>query len=310
MRPSSRYRAGPCRHQARTYALPGREEAPLTAMERRQNLRRYARAIGFRVLDGVDVLTRREKPSLPPRRLRHLAGGGDYQVVSRHLTELMRMVGGLSPTARVLDVGSGTGRVALGLTRYLSDGTYDGIEIVRPAVQWCQRVFSREHPNFCFHHLDVRNGLYNPKGGIEPTEVEFPFAADSFDFAILTSVFTHLTRATVDRYLAEVARVLALGGRAAATFFLLNAESLARLDRGEGTIRLIYVLDDTGAMVADPNVPEFAIGHPEDEILANVKKYGFEVIGPVHYGTWCGRASGQTYQDLLVLQRQAAHEPA
>ena len=194
-----------------------------------EEVRRYANGVGIRVMDGVDVITSREDPALPPRRLRHLAGGGDYEGLADHLTALARDLGGLSPTARVLDVGSGTGRVALGLTSYLEPGSsYEGIEIVRPAVRWCQRVFTGEYPSFHFRHVDLRNGMYNPKGSIEPDEFEFPFPADSFDFAILTSVFTHLPRSTIDRYLAELQRVLALGGRAMVTFFLLNGDSRER----------------------------------------------------------------------------------
>jgi SAM-dependent methyltransferase len=265
---------------------------------------RYPGAVGIRLLDGVDAIAGREDVALPPRRLRHLAGGGDYRVLAEHLAGLASEIGGLSSTARVLDVGSGTGRVALGLTRYLAPGgSYDGLEIVRPAARWCQRAFSREHPNFRFQHVDLRNRMYNPKGKIDPDAFEFPFVDGSFDFAILTSVFTHLPRSTVDRYLSELARVLVTGGRAMVTFFLLNRDSHERMDQGQSAVRLTDPLDDTGALVADPELPELAIGHPEDAILSAVKGHGFDLVGPVHHGTWCGRASGATYQDLLVLER-------
>lgn len=200
-------------------------------------------------------------------------------------------------------MGSGTGRVALGLTHYLTTGSYDGLEIVRPAVRWCQRVFRREYPNFRFHHFDLRNGMYNPRGRIDPDAFAFPFDANSFDFAILTSVFTHLPRSTVDHYLAELARVLAPGGRALVTFFLLNADSDARIERGESIIAISHPLDATGARVADANIPELAIGHPEESVLELVSRRDFELAGPIHYGTWCGRSSGATYQDVLVLRQ-------
>ena len=55
-------------------------------------------------------------------------------------------------------------------------------------------------------------------------------------------------------------------------------------------------------MIADPNLPELAIGYPEEDIVGLICNRGFELVGPVHYGTWCGRPSGATFQDLLVLQ--------
>jgi SAM-dependent methyltransferase len=266
---------------------------------------RYLRAAGTRLLDALDTVVGRADPALPPRRLRRLAGDGDYDGIANHLTELARDLGGLSPTARVLDVGSGTGRVALGLTRYLApEASYDGLEIVRSAVAWCERAFTTRYPNFRFHHLDLHHGMYNPRGRLDPDALEFPFAAASFDFAILTSVFTHLRRSTIDRYLGELARVLVPGGRVMVTFFLLNGDSEQRIASGSSELGISHPLDDTGAKIADLDVIEFAIGHPEQPTLELIDRHGFELVGPTYYGTWCGRPRGATWQDLLVLERR------
>ena len=203
----------------------------------------------------------------------------------------------------MLDVGAGTGRVATALIPYLSPrGSYDGLEIVRPAVRWCRRQISREHPNFRFHHANVYNGLYNPGGRVQVEDSRFPFEDGSFDFTFITSVFTHLPRATVERYLKELGRVFATNGRAMATFFLLNDDSSSCIAEGLSSHDLSHPAND-GSMVADPNVPEHAIGHPEEWVTAVVARSGLIIEPPIHYGTWSGAGAGASYQDILILRK-------
>ena len=47
-------------------------------------------------------------------------------------------LGGLKPEHRVLDIGSGIGRVAIPLTEYLNEkGSYEGFDVVELGVNWC-----------------------------------------------------------------------------------------------------------------------------------------------------------------------------
>jgi len=85
------------------------------------------------------------------------------------------------------------------------------------------------HGNVRFHHADIYHQIYNPQGQLEAQEFRFPFEDDSFDFAVVTSVFTHMLFATVDRYLGELSRIVAQGGHVLATFFILNDQSRALL---------------------------------------------------------------------------------
>jgi hypothetical protein len=134
-----------------------------------------------------------------------------------HLVELAD----LQPHESVLDIGSGMGRMAIPLTSYLQPpGRYDGFDVIREQVEWCQENITPRHPIFRFQLVAVRNGSYNPAGGFEAAAFTFPYADASFDVILLASVFTHLLRADLEQYVAEIRRVLRPGGRALMTFFL------------------------------------------------------------------------------------------
>jgi len=47
-------------------------------------------------------------------------------------------------------------------------------------------------PQFRFQHADLFNTAYNPRGVQQAAQYRFPYEDDSFDFAYLGSVCTHL----------------------------------------------------------------------------------------------------------------------
>ncbi|MBN9518891.1 class I SAM-dependent methyltransferase [bacterium] len=101
---------------------------------------------------------------------------------------------GLTPDSRVLDVGCGTGQMAMALRDYLSDrGAFYGTDIGREAVEFCRRTYTR--PNFVFE-----------TGGM--TTVPFADPAGPFDMAVFFSVFTHTFVDESALLLAECARLL------------------------------------------------------------------------------------------------------
>src|SRR5207249_4877015 len=83
------------------------------------------------------------------------------------------------------------------------------------------------HSNFTFTHVNVANSSYNPDGAVPAERFSFPYPPSSFDFAFLTSVFTHMMTPAVERYLQATARMLPAAARCLLTFFLLDAESPA-----------------------------------------------------------------------------------
>jgi SAM-dependent methyltransferase len=241
----------------------------------------------------------RRHPDLPPGWLRGYAGGGDFRAIGagfkRHFVEL----GGLEPGHDVLDVGSGPGRMALALTGWLR-GRYEGFDVYRAAVEWCAGAISPRHPNFHFRFVDIANAEYNPLGSYQSEELRFPYDDRSFDFAFLTSVFTHLRPAAMENYLSELERVLRPGGVCFATYFLINDEARALLG-GTGQFKF----DDGDYLTADPKTPERAVAFREEHVRAAHLRQGLP-IDRVYYGAWCGRAESRDGQDIVIARRRAS----
>src|SRR4051794_37378708 len=123
-----------------------------------------ARRLCYLPIELGDRLLGRHDPSLPPRWLRFVGGGGFVAVGARFL-EHFRELAGLGPGGDVLEVGSGAGRIARALAGYLGPGgSYCGFDVVADAVRWCRRAIGRGRPNFRFDHADLYNGGYNPAG--------------------------------------------------------------------------------------------------------------------------------------------------
>ena len=261
---------------------------------------RYAR---LALEDGRDFIRRRQDAGIPPKRLQHFVGDGDFRAIGEEFLGLARELGGLASDDHVLDIGSGFGRMALPLTRYLSArGSYDGLEIMPNAVRWCKRNITSSHPSSRFHHVDVYNRLYNPKGRLPEETFVFPFDANAFDFTLLMSVFTHMLPPTVKHYLAEIARVLRPGGTVLATAFLLDPISRAAIEAGSGTFRFTHQLTDQGVMTNNLAIPEAAIAYPVGYLEQLVESSGLTFSRPVHPGTWSGRPDGRSTQDIVILK--------
>ncbi|HVG46363.1 MAG TPA: class I SAM-dependent methyltransferase [Longimicrobium sp.] len=127
---------------------------------------------------------------------------------------------GCGPGSRVLDVGCGYGRLAIGLLRVLDGVDYRGLDVHRGSIDWCRRHLERAHPSFRFAWMDRENARYNPGGGAIGEAFRLPVETGTVDLAYLYSVASHLPEAHLRIYLAELARVLAPGGRVFLTAFV------------------------------------------------------------------------------------------
>jgi SAM-dependent methyltransferase len=244
-------------------------------------------------------------PLLPPRSLARV-GSGDFRRTGEAFLRYFIDLGGLRPDEAVLDVGCGVGRMAVPLTRYLrAPGHYRGFDPMRDCIDWCRRQITPRFPHFEFTSADVINPTYNPRGSVAPLEFRFPYADESFDFAVLTSVFTHVRAAHVVHYLGELRRVLRCGGRVLLTAFLLNAESRALLAAGRGERRFAHALGDCWA--DDPSRPEDAVAFEECWLLRHLSESGFVPRGPIQYGAWPGRERFLSRQDVVVAARRSDH---
>lgn len=263
-----------------------------------------ARRIYHLPADALDSLLGRRDPLTPPKG-RIFFGGGDFNRVGEEYFRYFVGLGGLKPQERVLDIGCGIGRMAVPLTRYLSDrGSYEGIDVFPKGIAWCQENITPRYPNFRFRVADIKNKEYNPGGRFAASEYEFPYANEAFDFVLLTSVFTHLLPDEVENYLSEIRRVLAPGGRCLASFFLLNEESLGAIRSGTSTIDFRHAFG--GYRVKDVDTPEAAIAFPEDYVRSLYAERGLGIVEPVRYGSWPGRRAFLSYQDVVIAVKEDA----
>ncbi len=258
------------------------------------------RAWAYDLLDAWDWVLGRSDPLVPPRKL-VFGIGGDLHVGERFLG-WFRDLAALAPDETVLDVGCGVGRAALPLTRYLSPrGRYEGFDIMRPNVAWCKQAITPRFPNFRFQYVDLWNREYNPRGKLAAANFRFPYPDASFDFAFLTSVFTHLMPGDAAHYLAELGRVLKPGGRCLATFFLLNDESTALVAAGTSKFTLEPL--DSVHRIYSPAVPETAVAFLESFVEASAQQAGLALERPIRYGLWSGRETWFDYQDVVILRK-------
>jgi SAM-dependent methyltransferase len=204
---------------------------------------------------------------------------------------------GLRPEHRVLDIGSGIGILALSLIGYLRGG-YDGVEIHREAAAWCQRAITRRHPTFRFHRADLASPAYNPHGLVPASAYRFPFPDQSFDFIFLGSVFTHMLPDAVEHYLHEISRLLASDGVCVASYFLLNDETGAGIDRGRSFISFRVQHPSGLCRLHDAVVPDAAVALEETFVRRIHEQAGLR-IRDIRRGRWW---SGELHdQDLLTV---------
>jgi ubiquinone/menaquinone biosynthesis C-methylase UbiE len=251
-------------------------------------------------LDIADSLSGRRNEFVPPR-IKIFVGSGDYLKTGEEFFKYFIDFAELKPNQKILDVGCGSGRMALPLTKYLaSDGAYEGFDIVKEGIQWCLKI-TNKYPNFNFHLADIYNKLYNPEGRYKSSEYVFPYKDKTFDFIFITSVFTHMFPYDIERYFSEISRVLKNDGKCLFTYFLLNAESINLIRNNKSSLNFKY--EYTTYSTIDKEVPEEAIALNEDIVRGYYYKYGFNIIQPVYYGGWCGRDKFLSYQDLVIANK-------
>jgi SAM-dependent methyltransferase len=258
--------------------------------------------------DAFDRLRGRADAMTPPCRMRVRVGCfmsyvrlSRYRAVAAEFLPYLRDLGGLHAGTRMLDVGCGCGQIAGPLTQVLGvDGSYDGVDPDRQAIDWCVRHISEVRPNFRFTHVDVENAHYHPAGRIRAAEFRFPYADGAFDVILLKSVFTHLQKPALENYLAEIHRMLAPAGRVIASFLLLNDESEGFVARGASSV--VFPFAGDGCRFVDARTPEYLIAHDERSVRRSAAAHRL-AIESIAYGSWSGRPSFLSYQDLIMLSR-------
>jgi SAM-dependent methyltransferase len=239
----------------------------------------------------------------PPDVLSESVIGGDFRTVGREFADHLIRLGGLRRSDRVLDVGCGTGRIAVPLLDYLDRGSYEGFDVHEEAVRWCQDNITARNRAFVFRPVSVQSTWFNPWGEEKASDFSFPYPDSEFDFAFAVSLFTHLLGPATERYFSELARVLKPGGRWLLTFFLIAEDGQPQPSADwpappgwPGPPQFHQALN--GCRILDPHHPERAVAHEEEWLRGALAGAGLS-LRAVHRGYWPGR-HGLSYQDILL----------
>lgn len=263
-------------------------------------LRRTARRVYYAPIDLWDTITGKRNDLQPPRGM-VFTGGGDFTKQGEEFLQHFKNLGKLQPHHRVLDIGSGIGRMAIPLTQYLNkNGRYDGFDIVKEGVAWCKKNIAAKYPNFHFQQVHLKNDLYSNEGA-SAAYFTFPFNDQLFNFSFLTSVFTHMLPEQVDNYLKEIARVTVKDGRCLATFFLYNEEILTRIqDKGAFSFQYDY----GKYRLMDEAVKSANVAFEMAYLKEMAAKHGLKVVS-IHHGFWSGleKTSCLNFQDIVILEK-------
>lgn len=266
-------------------------------------LRLMARRVYYFPLDLYNKLSGKRGPLEPPSGMNNV-GPGDFKKTGELLLGRLIEIGGLKPDHRLLDIGCGIGRIAIPLTNYLNEkGSYEGFDIVKPTIKWCQKKITTSFPRFNFIHVDLKNDLYNLSTDIQAKDFVFPYADREFDLVIATSLFTHMTEEDTLNYLKEINRTLKPGGKCFASFFILTEESRKEmLNNDEFNFKYKY----GHYSLMNPKVKEANIAFEEDYLFNNIIAESQLNISQKFYGYWSGRPKDISldFQDTLLLEKK------
>lgn len=245
-----------------------------------------------------------------PRNLAWRTGRLDrFREVSDAHLDLLSRFGGMDEARDIVEIGCGVGRDAIPLTHMVPpEGSYLGIDVMRPSIEWAQAHVSRAAPHFEFVHFDVSDAQHNPGGSGEMTGYRVPRDDNSIDLVFLFSVFTHMFPRDVVHYLSEFARILRPGGRVLASVFTMDRALIPYLESigGGGLRNLTFTHEvEEGFFHNDPKVVPGATAYSLGRLGRMARDTGL-VPQTFVRGSWRRDGAGQIEgQDVVVLGKPA-----
>jgi SAM-dependent methyltransferase len=170
---------------------------------------------------------------VPPRFLRNAANVlalGPPADVGRTLVDYMARRIGVPDLAGldVLDVGCGTRFADMLMNRDVPVGSYTGIDVNRPIIEFLQAEAT--DPRLAFHHFDAYTPLYNPDGVPMTAVTPLPVGERRFDVICMFSVITHQLPADAQALFAILRRYVRPDGH---LFFSCCLDDESGVDYGE-----------------------------------------------------------------------------
>lgn len=209
---------------------------------------------------------------------------------------------------RILDIGCGSGLMAIAAAPFVRNGKYVGLDVTKKNIDFCQKHY--KDPNLEFKHFDVFNATYasDQAQRFQSWDVD----SESFDVVTALSVWTHMDERDSIFYFQEIQRVLRKGGKAIVTFFYLDKHYEKRSPNRGGESKYHNTnLDWTFDVRLEgsehwyttrwTNEPEDAIAIDESGMKKLVDSSGLKVSS-VYPGNW-KELSGIYFQDVFVFER-------
>jgi len=247
-----------------------------------------------------DLFVKRDS-LVPPKGLIFI-GSGDFLKIGNQFFSHFQKHCDFTEDSSVLDIGCGIGRMAIPFTNYLSTkGRYEGFDIVKVGIDWCNKNIHGRFPNFNFKLIPLKNDLYRLDTDEKAAELQFPYENDSFDLVFLTSVFTHMLPLDVENYINEIQRVLIKDKKCFATFFIIDEEN----ETVQNTIGSKNFPHNFGNYyLMDKNVKEANVAFKKSYIEALLKKNNLELTHFIK-GNWSGIQNTELneHQDIVIFKK-------
>lgn len=242
-----------------------------------------------------------KRKALEPKKGDIYIGSGDFIKQGQSQVALLKELIDLQENDTVLDIGSGIGRTAVPLTEFIINGKYEGFDVVKKGVDWCNKHIKSKYPNFNFTFTPLHNDLYNTYS-TEAVSFKFPYADHSFDKAFLFSVFTHMRIDEIQHYLKEIRRVLKKDGKCLATFFLYDDKEEEKIKQLEG-FNFPHKFEE-GYRLMSRNVQNANIALHNELLLKLIENADLE-IESIEEGFWKGnltKEQAKNFQDVVIIK--------
>lgn len=265
------------------------------------NQRFMIRRLYYLPADTLDSITGKRHKYVPPRGLIYTgssAGSDKFIKQGQQQLSVLKQTADLKPEDRVLDIGSGIGRTAIALSGYLnSKGSYEGFDVVKLGVDWCNSRLGKDFPNFKFKYVPLYNDLYNDSEQ-KADDFVFPYEADEFDKVFSFSLFTHMQLNEIQNYFREISRVLKKDGLAFSTFFLFDEKDEKRIENNGD---YSFSVSREGYKLMSDQVKSGNIAIHKDKLSKMMADEGLEIVKIID-GFWKGVESIE-FQDIVVLKK-------
>lgn len=254
-------------------------------------------------LDVLDKIRGNRHKYVPPRGYIFTGSPTDSKKFieqSTHQLNLLKNEINLKPDDILLDIGSGIGRTAISLSVYLnSRGKYEGFDVVKRGVDWCNSKIGKDYSNFNFTFIPLFNDLYN-NSHLKAENFIFPYKQEYFDKVFSFSVFTHMQIEEIQNYFKEINRVIKKNGMAFSTFFLYDDEDEELISKKEG---FGFPIQKNGFRLMNSKVKSGNIAIHKEKLNDMIAREGLVIVKIID-GFWKGNKETPEYQDIVIFKKK------